>query len=94
MGFLESIGLRKKSATPVEEAPAVSNEATAIELERRLEVMARRITATPYVANANFVALYNTVPEVQWPINYIATRCAGAKYMLKRYEDDTVVWDN
>lgn len=94
MGFLESIGLRKKSATPVEQAPVVSSQASAIELERRLEVMARRITATPYVANANFVALYNSVPEVQWPINYIATRCAGAKYMLKRYEDDTVVWDN
>ena len=94
MGFLESIGLRKKSATPVEQAPVVSSQASAIELERRLELMARRITATPYVANANFIALYNTVPEVQWPINYIATRCAGAKYMLKRFEDDTVVWDN
>ena len=94
MGFLESIGLRKKSATPVEEATTVSSQVTAIELERRLEVMARKITATPYVANANFIALYNSVPEVQWPINYIATRCAGAKYLLKRFEDDTVVWDN
>ena len=94
MGFLESIGLRKKSATPVDDATVVPAQVSAIELERRLEVMARKISATPYVANANFVALYNTVPEVQWPINYIATRCAGAKYMLKRYKDDTVVWDN
>lgn len=94
MRFLESIGLRKKSATPVEEAPAATSQVSAIELERRLEVMARKITATPYVANANFVALYNTVPEVQWPINYIATRCAGAKYLLKSFKDDSVVWDN
>lgn len=50
--------------------------------------------ARPYVANANFVTLCNTVPEVAWPVNYIASRAAGAKYVLKRYKDDSVVWDN
>lgn len=50
--------------------------------------------ARPYVANANFVTLCNTVPEVAWPVNYIASRAAGATYVLKRYKDDSVVWDN
>ena len=54
----------------------------------------REIAATPYVANANFVALFNSVPEVFWPVNYIASRAAGARYVLKRFKDDTVVWDN
>ena len=99
MGFLESIGLRKKSATPVGDTDAVTSTVTESEIIRsnaewRINMMARKISATPYVATANFITLYNTVPEVQWPINYIASRAAGAKYMLKSFEDDSVVWDN
>lgn len=99
MGFLKSIGLRRKSATAVEgEAAVAASVVDASQLTltaaERLNLMARKITATPYVANANFITLYNTVPEVAWPINYIASRCAGAKYLLKKYSDDTVVWDN
>lgn len=54
----------------------------------------REIAATPYVANANFITLFNTVPEVAWPVNYIASRAAGAKYVLKKFDDDSVVWNN
>jgi len=92
MGFLETIGLKKKSATAVD---AVSSVASGeVSAEWRLTQMARHITATPYVADANFIALYNKLPEVAWPVNYIASRAAGAKFVLKRAKDDTVVWDN
>ena len=63
MGFLESIGFRKKSATPVEGEPAVAAsvvESESIEplpSEQRLAFLAKQITATPFVANANFVTL-------------------------------------
>lgn len=100
MGFLESIGFRKKSATPVDGEHAVAAsvvESESIEplhSEQRLAFLAKQITATPFVANANFVTLYNTVPEVAWPVNYIASRAAGAKYLLKKFKDDSVVWNN
>ena len=89
MGLLSILGFRSKSATPVEgeQVDCVSTAA------RRLQLM-REIAATPYVANANFITLFNTVPEVAWPVNYIASRAAGAKYLLKKFGDDTVVWDN
>ena len=94
MGFLESIGLRKKSATPVDDYNTAVAVATSLTSEERVALMARKITATPYVANSNFLTLYNTVPEVAWPVNYIASRAAGAKYVLKKYSDETVVWNN
>lgn len=88
MGLLKTLGFITKSATPVEgEAVTASSDA------RRTQLM-REIVATPYVANANFVTLFNTVPEVAWPVNFIASRAAGAKYLLKKFKDDTVVWDN
>lgn len=94
MGFLESIGLRKKSATPVDDYNTAVAVATSLTSEERVALMAKKITATPYVANSNFLTLYNTVPEVAWPVNYIASRAAGAKYVLKKYSDETVVWNN
>ena len=94
MGFLESIGLRKKSATPVDDYNTAVAVATSLTSEERVALMVRKITATPYVANSNFLTLYNTVPEVAWPVNYIASRAAGAKYVLKKYSDETVVWNN
>ena len=85
---LENIGLgflSSKSATPVERpSSAVSRD----------RFMLMEQIARPYVANANWITLYNTVPEVAWPVNYIASRAAGAKYVLKRFKDDTVVWRN
>ena len=94
MGFLESIGLRKKSATPVEEDNTSVAVASSLTSEERVALMAKKIVATPFVAHSNFLTLYNTVPEVAWPVNYIASRAAGAKYVLKKYSDETVVWNN
>ena len=90
MGLLKTLGFITKSATPVEGGQTESVSDTSA---RRVQLM-REIVATPYVANANFITLFNTVPEVAWPVNYIASRAAGAKYVLKRFKDDTVVWNN
>lgn len=49
---------------------------------------------SPYVAGSNFLTMFYSIPEVFWPIDYIASRIAGAKFELKRYKDDSVVWDN
>lgn len=89
MGLLKTLGFITKSATPVEGGKTDVIDTAA----RRLQLM-REIAATPYVANANFITLFNTVPEVAWPVNYIASRAAGAKYMLKKFDDDSVVWNN
>lgn len=88
MGILQKI-FRTKSATAVpESAPITSTVST----ERVYQIM--REVAQPYVANANFVQLFNSVPEVYWPVNFIASRAAGAKYVLRRFKDDSVVWRN
>lgn len=89
MGLLKTLGFITKSATPVEGGQTDVIDTAA----RRLQLM-REIAATPYVANANFITLFNTVPEVAWPVNYIASRAAGAKYVLKKFDDDSVVWNN
>ena len=90
MGLLKTLGFVTKSATPVGVEPVRS----ASDMTVRGRQLMREIAATPFVANANFVTLFNTVPEVFWPVNYIASRAAGAKYLLKKFEDDSVVWDN
>lgn len=49
---------------------------------------------SPYVADSNFLTLFNTVGEVFFPIDYLASRIAGGKYQLKKASDDSVVWNN
>ena len=59
------------------------------EILRNIEMFAR-----PRVVSANFMTLFGTVPEVFWPIDYIAKRISEAHYDLKRVKDDSVVWCN
>ena len=48
----------------------------------------------PFVADRNFMALFESVPEVAFPILYISERIAGGNYQLKKTKDDSTVWDN
>lgn len=91
MGLLRTLGILTKSATPVDGEAKGGVDAS---LEGKYLQLIREIQANPYVANANFITLFNTVPEVAWPVNFIASRAAGARFLLKRFKDDTVVWDN
>jgi len=85
MGLLKILGFETKSATPVERETVTGSD-TFITYMREM--------ALPFVANANFVRLFETVPEVFWPIDFLSCRAAGAKYLLKKSSDDSVVWDN
>ena len=49
---------------------------------------------SPYVADANYLTLFSTIGEVFFPIDYIASRIAGGKFLLKKISDDSVVWNN
>lgn len=48
----------------------------------------------PVMCGTDWVGLFNNVPEVFWPIDFIASRIAGADFVLKKVKDDTVVWQN
>lgn len=49
---------------------------------------------SPYVDDRNFLTLFGNVGEVYFPIDYIASRIAGGKFLLKKESDDSVVWNN
>lgn len=60
-----------------------------------------RITLTPVdwsdfinakVADANFLELFRSIPEVFFPIDFIASRIAGAKFVLRDYKTDAIKW--
>lgn len=68
---------------PVTNAPASRPNITAEMLEGILH---------PLFAGDNFLTLFRTVPEVFWPIDFIASRIAGANFVVKRTNDDSVVW--
>ncbi len=48
----------------------------------------------PSVVGNNFIELFKTIPEVFWPIDYIAKRISEAHFDLKRVKDDSIVWCN
>lgn len=48
----------------------------------------------PSVVSNNFLEMFRTIPEVFWPINYIAKRISEAHFDLKRTKDDSIVWCN
>ncbi len=48
----------------------------------------------PTVCGNNFLELFRTIPEVFWPIDFIAKRISEAHYDLKRVKDDSIVWCN
>ena len=50
--------------------------------------------ASPYVADRNFLTLFHTVPEVFFPIDFIARRIAGAHFEIRSYKDDSIVYCN
>lgn len=51
-------------------------------------------TVHPYVATSNFMQLFRSVPEVFFPIDYLASRIASANFQLKKVKDDSIVWEN
>ena len=48
----------------------------------------------PTMVGDNFMQMFRTIPEIFWPINYIAKRISEAHFDLKRVKDDSIVWCN
>lgn len=48
----------------------------------------------PSVVGTNFIELFKNVPEVFWPIDFIAKRISEAHFDIKRTKDDSIVWCN
>ena len=48
----------------------------------------------PSVVGNNFIQMFKTIPEVFWPIDFIAKRISEAHFDLKRVRDDSIVWCN
>ena len=50
------------------------------------------LNVLPYFCGENYMQLFESVPEVFFPINYIASRIAGATFEIKRVKDDSIVY--
>lgn len=50
--------------------------------------------ASPYVASDNFITLYETVPEVFFPVRYLVDKIVKGNFMLKSTKDDSVIFNN
>jgi HK97 family phage portal protein len=46
------------------------------------------------VSTANLVTLFNEIAEIQFPIRASAERALNARFVLKDYDTDSVMWDN
>jgi len=45
-------------------------------------------------AAKNFVTLFHSISELQWPIVEICKRVLKADFVLKDYDGDSIIWDN
>lgn len=80
----------ESSATPVNEnKPELNN----YDDEACRTHLITEITA-PFVADRNFLTLFHTVPEVFFPIDFIARRIAGAHFEIRSYKDDSIIYCN
>lgn len=50
------------------------------------------LNVLPYFCGENFLQLFESIPEVFFPINFIARRIAGATFEVKRVKDDSIVF--
>ena len=82
----EAGGDQPSESVPVTNAPKAGRRYGVISTEE-LEGLLH-----PKVVSDNFLTLFRTVPEVFWPIDFIASRIAGANFVVKRTNDDSVVW--
>jgi len=52
------------------------------------------IVFSPNTFLQNFVFLFENIAEIQFPINYITSRIKNGNFVVKRWDDDTVVWSD
>lgn len=94
MGFLNNLfNFRKKGEVEITESADTRAEDTPSDIVKWSFRYINDIVL-PKVAGSNFMELFNTVPEVFFPIDYIASRIAGATFQVRKIKDDSVVWHN
>ena len=49
---------------------------------------------SPYVASDNFITLYESVPEVFFPVRYLVDKIVKGNFKLKSIKDDSVIFNN
>ena len=86
----QSSALQAKEAKPSQPALRISCDTW------RYQQILSQIDAltSPIVADNNFMEMFNNIPEVFWPIDFIAKRISEAHFDLKRVKDDSIVWCN
>lgn len=93
MGFISNI-FKKKSAVPTAASGAEYDEEVLEYIRTAIRERANSIEhVVPRLCGEDWMGMFNNIPEVCWPIHYIASRIAGAKFLLKKSDDDTVVWN-
>lgn len=85
-------GAAEKSAAPAtytagDRIPTVADAWRVNQVMQMIDGLAR-----PTVAGSNYMEMYRSIPEVFWPIDYIAKRISEANFVLRRDKDDTVEW--
>lgn len=85
---------KKKSENELKETPEEKGVVNAEYASGSVDFAIEELFADPYVCSQNFLQLFKTVPEVFFPIDYIASRVAGATFRLKKTKDDSIVWNN
>lgn len=85
---------KKKSESELKE-PAKKDEVVNSEhASGSLDLIVEEMFANPCVCSQNFIQLFNSVPEVFFPIDYISSKASGATFVLKKVKDDSIVWNN
>ncbi len=92
-GWFGSAKSEAEVSVPVDLPEAPEGESKITEQER----IARRVfimnqLGLPFVADRNYMTLFHTVPEVFFPIDFIARRIAGAHFEIKSYKDDSILY--
>ena len=90
---------RKKSKSEEELVQDANVEVVSETVEEKKLPEGKKITveelfSSPYVCSQNFLTLFQSVPEVFFPIDYIASRISSANFQFKKVKDDSVIWAN
>ena len=86
MSILSRIFSRKSSEEPTNEVPEKVYDNVAQRAQYIEEVV------IPKMCGDDYLHMYESIPEVFFPIDYIASRIAGANFVIKRTSDDSIVW--
>lgn len=92
MGFFDFFKKKSSEDIPVTVPDADGQPTTHIteQIRRLLDQNYVRVRA----CEMTYIQMYKAIPEVFFPIEFLASRIAGARFVLKREKDDTVIWRN